>query len=139
MQTQLKERLTGAALLVLIVVLLVPEMFRGHPAPAPPSASSALDGPPVRSYTIDLRDNDAAQPLPAGAPLSASAPQNASAPAATEAPTVAPPVAPLVAPPASTPAPVEARKPEDTPKPAVTKPRSCDSRLTPRKKCQNPV
>jgi DedD protein len=112
LQTHLKERLTGAALLVLIVVLLVPEMFRGHPTPTPQTASSALEGPPVRSYTIDLRDNAAAQPLPAGAPLSASPPQSASAPAATEAPPVAPPApavskaqpaAPSVAaPPAST-------------------------------------
>ncbi|HMI36269.1 MAG TPA: hypothetical protein VK505_01475, partial [Steroidobacteraceae bacterium] len=91
MQTHLKERLTGAALLVLIVALLVPEMFRGHPTATPQSTSSALDGPPVRSYTIDLRDNEAAQPLPGGAPLSASPAQSASAPAATEGSAVAPP------------------------------------------------
>ncbi|HKC17066.1 MAG TPA: SPOR domain-containing protein [Steroidobacteraceae bacterium] len=115
MQTHLKERLTGAALLVLIVVLLVPEMFRGRPAPTPQSTSSALDGPPVRSYTIDLRDNEAAQPLPGGAPLSVSPAQSASAPAATEGSAVAPPVpaaataasaprAAAVTPPAATPA-----------------------------------
>jgi DedD protein len=91
LQTHLKERLTGAALLVLIVALLVPEMFRGHPTATPQSTSSALDGPPVRSYTIDLRDNEAAQPLPGGAPLSASPAQSASAPAATEGSAVAPP------------------------------------------------
>ena len=116
MQTHLKERLTGAVLLVVIVVLLVPEMFRGHPASAPQGALSALDGPPLRSYTIDLRDNAAAQPLSAGAPLSASAPQNANAPAATETPPVAPP--------APAPALVEARQPEDAPKPVVTPPAS---------------
>ncbi|HLQ12648.1 MAG TPA: SPOR domain-containing protein [Steroidobacteraceae bacterium] len=116
MQTHLKERLTGAVLLVVIVVLLVPAMFRGHPAPASQSAGSALDGPPERTYNIDLRDNDGAQPLPAGAPLSASAAQTASVPAATETPALAPP--------AAAPAPVEARQPEEAPRPVVTPPAS---------------
>jgi len=30
LQDQLKERLTGAAILVVVVVLAVPEMFRGR-------------------------------------------------------------------------------------------------------------
>jgi cell division septation protein DedD len=114
LQTHLKERLTGAALLVLIVVLLVPEMFRGHPTPTPQSTSSALDGPPVRSYTIDLRDNEAAQPLPGGAPLSASPPQSASAPGATEASAEAPPV-PAAASAASAPRPAAATSPAAAP------------------------
>ena len=114
MQTHLKERLTGAALLVLIVAVLVPEMFRGHPTSTPQNSSSALDGPPVRSYTIDLRDNDAARPLPGGAPLSASAPQSASVPAATAAPAVAPP-APATAAPVMAPRPAAVTPPAATP------------------------
>ena len=105
----LKERLTGAALLVVIVVLLVPEMFRGRLASAPQSASAAPEGPPVRSYNIDLRDNDAARPLPAGAPLTAGAPLNAGAsptagtPSATQAPPAAPAAAAAATPAAVTP------------------------------------
>jgi DedD protein len=122
LQTQLKERLTGAALLVLIVVLLVPEMFRGRPASAPRTASSALEGPPVRSYTIDLRDNDAAQPLPSGAPLSATTPQSAGATPPTEAP-------PVVAPAAAATGPAVSGKSADVPQsaaplPAAIKPQS---------------
>ncbi len=55
MEQRVKERLTGAVLLVGVVVLLVPELFRGERGssakithPADPAA------PPVQSYTIDL-------------------------------------------------------------------------------------
>ncbi|HEY3809337.1 MAG TPA: SPOR domain-containing protein [Steroidobacteraceae bacterium] len=54
METRLKQRLTGAAILVALVVLLVPEMFRGQHAPVATSASSGGEGPPMRSYFIDL-------------------------------------------------------------------------------------
>jgi cell division septation protein DedD len=73
LQQQLKERLTGAAILVLVVVLLVPEMFRGRPAAGSDSRIGAADGAPMRSYTIDLRDSPTAQP-PAVAPPAVSAP-----------------------------------------------------------------
>ena len=111
LQTHLKERLTGAALLVVIVVLLVPEMFRGRPASAPQAASAAPEGPPVRSYIIDLRDNGVAQPLPAGAPL------------ATQASPAAPPVAAVTGPPAAEtpatmPATMPARVAKSSPAPA---------------------
>ena len=89
LQTHLKERLTGAALLVVIVVLLVPEMFRGRTASAPAPASAAPEGAPVRSYTIDLRDNDVAQPLPAGAPSTAGTDLSAAMPSSTAAPPAA--------------------------------------------------
>ena len=97
LQTHLKERLTGAALLVLIVVLLVPEMFRGRPTSAPQPASAAPEGPPVRSYTIDLRDNDGARPLPAGAPLSAGTPLTAGTAGSTDTPPASPSAASPVA------------------------------------------
>ncbi len=67
MQQHLKERLTGAAILVLVVVLLVPEMFRGRPGAGSDSRAGAADGAPMRSYTIDLRDSPTARP-PAVAP-----------------------------------------------------------------------
>jgi DedD protein len=56
METRLKQRLTGAAILVALVVMLVPEMFHGQRGDVPASASSSGEGPPVRSYTIDLSD-----------------------------------------------------------------------------------
>jgi cell division septation protein DedD len=62
LQDQLKERLTGAAILVVVVVLAVPEMFHGRPAapdgPAAPGAAAI----PLRTYTMDLRSDPAAQP-----------------------------------------------------------------------------
>jgi len=56
-----KERLTGAIILVVLIVLLVPELLSGpsRPAPAPQAAapsSSSTEDPPLRSYTIDLAD-----------------------------------------------------------------------------------
>jgi DedD protein len=56
-----KERLTGAIILVVLIVLLVPELLSGpsRPAPAPQAAASSpssSEDPPLRSYTIDLAD-----------------------------------------------------------------------------------
>jgi len=51
MENRLKERLTGAAILVALIVLIVPEIFegrRGGTAASPPSAAVP------RSYTINL-------------------------------------------------------------------------------------
>lgn len=100
MDERIKERLTGAAILVVIVVLLVPEMFRGERV-APPSTIKTEPGtPPLRSYTIELDGMSAAGTAP---------------PASGEPPaSVAPPVAPapslpqpaIAAAPAARPAPV---------------------------------
>ena len=89
METRLKERLTGAAILVALIVMLVPEMFRGQGGGDATSASSgAGDGPPVRSYTIDLSNNPShntplqstpATTVPVAAPASSSLPQAAEA------------------------------------------------------------
>ncbi|HTW75681.1 MAG TPA: hypothetical protein VMD56_12250, partial [Steroidobacteraceae bacterium] len=101
MENRLKERLTGAAILVALIVLIVPEMFRSAPpAPAltlrPPSGG---EGPPVRSYTIELNAHGAsAAPMqlsgpPAGseaAPAQARAPVQAKAQAQAQAPAEAP-------------------------------------------------
>jgi DedD protein len=69
LQDHLKQRLTGAAILVIVVVLLVPELFRGPPSATLKPGTSAAAGPPVRSYTIDLRDTATAQPPGASTPL----------------------------------------------------------------------
>ena len=89
MQDHLKERLTGAAILVIVVVLLVPELFRGTPTANLKQGAGATAGPPVRSYTIDLRDTAAAQPPGASAPVIAT-PASAAANAPTNAVTTTP-------------------------------------------------
>jgi DedD protein len=55
-----KERLTGAIILVVLIVLLVPELLSGpkHPATqAPAAAASSPEEVPLRSYTINLADD----------------------------------------------------------------------------------
>jgi DedD protein len=58
MENRLKERLTGAAILVALIVLLVPEMFHGQRSDVAANAGSG-EGAPVRSYTIDLSNGPA--------------------------------------------------------------------------------
>lgn len=93
MESRLKERLTGAAILVALIVLLVPEMFRGQRSEETAPASSG-EGPPLRSYTIDLtNDPSSRQPLQPTAPATAhdagqAAPAAASSAPSTPAPAV---------------------------------------------------
>ena len=91
MQDHLKERLTGAFILVAIVVLLVPEMFRGRPTVNIDRGSSSLEGPPLRSYTIDLRDTAAAQPPAQTVPAASPATVPTVAPAAAVVTSASPP------------------------------------------------
>jgi DedD protein len=77
MDHRLKERLTGAVILVALIVLLVPEMFHGQGSDITASPGNSAEGPPLRSYTIDLSAGAART-----APLQSSAP--AIAPAADE-------------------------------------------------------
>ena len=95
MQDHLKERLTGAAILIAVVVLLVPELFHGRP-PADNANVGSAAGPPVRSVTIDLGDGAATRPLTENSPAA----QPAEAPAATT-PTLTPTPAPAGAAPST--------------------------------------
>ncbi|HEV7633653.1 MAG TPA: SPOR domain-containing protein [Steroidobacteraceae bacterium] len=83
MDNRIKERLTGALILVALLVILVPEMLSGPEtstaAGDAPPARPATEGPPLRSYTLDL--DAAADKNPAGQ----SALNAQSASAATEA------------------------------------------------------
>jgi DedD protein len=100
MENRLKERLTGAAILVALIVLVVPELFRGQRDTPPGGAHSAADGPAVHSYVIDLKDTAAHDAAAAPA-------QAATTPATTSAssqPAVfAPPPPPAAAVPAAAP------------------------------------
>jgi cell division septation protein DedD len=70
MENRLKERLTGAAILVALIVLVVPEMFHGQRNESSGPVGGASEGPPIRSYTIDLGGNARRDtPLQAAAPL----------------------------------------------------------------------
>jgi cell division septation protein DedD len=89
-----------------VVVLLMPEMFRGRPAGVADRGVAGSEGAPLRTYNIDLRDSPAALPPAVAAQgaiaAQAGAPAQAAVvpPAAVEpAPAVAPATA--VAPPAA--------------------------------------
>src|SRR5579863_6017271 len=75
MENRLKQRLTGAAILVALIVMLVTEMFHGQRGNLAAVTGSSGEGPPVRSYTIDLSNSPSRggplQSTPVGAPSGA--------------------------------------------------------------------
>jgi len=79
LDVRVKERLTGAIILVAVLVLLVPELLtgRGHSASSGQAPANSEAGQ-TRSYTIDLADSSASKPVTAAATTPAGA-----APAAT--------------------------------------------------------
>ena len=87
MQDHLRDRLTGAAIVVVVVVLLVPELFHGRPATDSGTGTTPAAGPPVRSYTIDLRDSAGGQQPAVASPVVPTAPGAATGGSATPAPT----------------------------------------------------
>ena len=115
----MKERLTGAIILVALIVLLVPELLTGpvRSAPRVAAAASSAEEPPLRSYTINLADDAHPRTTLASGPE-----QPTPVPASAQvADTPAPPPPAAQAPPLSAPAPVAAAKPAVA-KPAATKP-----------------
>jgi DedD protein len=100
-----KERLTGAIILVALIVLLVPELLSGpiRSAPRTVAMASSVEEPPLRSYTIHLADDarsrvaappttQPAQPAPLtdGTPVGASAATGGASPATAAPSAVAP-------------------------------------------------
>jgi cell division septation protein DedD len=65
-----KERLTGAIIVVALLVLLVPELLTG-PESRQPANPAGADGAQLRSYTIDLQSDASGQPPPPTAPATA--------------------------------------------------------------------
>jgi DedD protein len=113
-----KERLTGAIILVALIVLLVPELLSGPVRSAPRTAavaSSSAEEPPLRSYTINLADDS----HPRGTASQASGPQQPAPLASAAAPT-----ADGSATPAATPAPQSAphNAPRESPREAPETP-----------------
>lgn len=128
----MKERLTGAFILVALIVLLVPEVLTGPIRSAPRAVATSAGEPPLRSYTINLGDEAhskpaeaqaAETPSPAPVPLPATAaaasaqesvpaatPPPAEAPAAASEPFAAPAPAPAAAHPKPAAAPARVAK-----------------------------
>jgi DedD protein len=99
LEQQAKERLTGGAILVVLLVLLVPELLTG-PHPVLPPVAAQPDQAPLRSYTMDLGESPRTNSGPVTA--STTAPQ-ASEPAQVSAPRAAAGSAPPAVPPTTTP------------------------------------
>ncbi len=95
MDIHLKQRLTGAVILVLIAVLLVPELLTGPDSPPAPDVAEPgiSDASGMRSYEIDISD----APPPTAAPLPPPARVAAPAPVVESAPPPPPPPAPAPA------------------------------------------
>ena len=131
MQEHLKIRLTGAIILVIVVVMLVPEMFRGRPPGGATRGGAMVDELPLRSYTIDLRNNAGPQsgtaasiPGPVAAGVAAGAAVTVPASTAVTLPTATvPPVTMPTAAPAPAPAPASASAPTPTAAAAVPAPK----------------
>jgi DedD protein len=125
LESRVKERLTGAVILVALIVLLVPELLSGPGVTARPTRATDKDGAPMRSYTIDLAENGGAarsaptessgtaelQPMPA---QDDSAESDVGEPAQVQPD--APEPAPQPAPVAPTPAVVAAEQPQPAPR-----------------------
>src|SRR5258708_18449241 len=73
MDRRVKERLVGASILVVLILLIVPELLSGPPgpAPAPVGARLPVSAPePVRNVTVDLATSKAPEPPEAEAAAS---------------------------------------------------------------------
>ena len=68
MERRVKERLVGASILVVLIVLIVPELLSG-PATAPVGTKLPMSAPePVRNVTVDLATAKPPVPEPATTP-----------------------------------------------------------------------
>lgn len=101
LEPHVRERLTGAVVLVALVVLLVPELFTGSRRVHAPLLEAASEAGPTRSYTIEL-GADEGRRLP-----TATSPPVATAGEAVPTAAVPAPAAPVQAPPAAAPTPPE--------------------------------
>jgi DedD protein len=111
MDRRVKERLIGASILVVLIVLIVPELLSG-PAPVREGSRLPVSTPePIRNVTVDLATRQA--PLPDPGPAAASATVPTEPPAASTATPAQSPGVPPATPAAESPAPAEA-----TPAPA---------------------
>lgn len=126
MDRRVKERLIGASILVILVVLVVPELLSGPKSAAPqlalPAAASAsAAAEPNRTVTVDLSTSKSAAPAEpddsSGQPASAAAAPTApaaSAASADQGPPAVPAPAAVAAPKPAHPTAVESAAPPPT-------------------------
>jgi DedD protein len=87
MDRRVKERLVGASILAVLIVLVVPELLSG-PVPVPATSGLPVSTPePVRNVTVDLATSKPPEPSPVDAPAASGA--MASSAAASDAPPAA--------------------------------------------------
>lgn len=127
METQVKERLTGAVILVALIVLLVPELLTGGPGSASPpqaDAGEAATEPATRTVRIDLVDGGVrqSQPVEAGDLSARALPKPASDPEAGAAKASEPVAAKVEGGAESAAKPAAAPPIAEKPVPAVVKP-----------------
>jgi DedD protein len=121
LDTLVKERLTGAIILVALIVVLVPELLNGpiRPAARVHGPATPAEEPPLRSYTINLADEPRggsgafATQQPAGSSPPAPAPEPAAAVRAAPSTTASAPTTAAVRP-----TPAASVSPPPTPAPA---------------------
>ncbi|HMA10345.1 MAG TPA: SPOR domain-containing protein [Steroidobacteraceae bacterium] len=114
MEGPLKERLTGALIVVAVLVIVVPEMLSGPGKPPAAGNGGGDAGPPVRTYSLELGTSAAARTQD----QSALTPQSAE-----------PAVQPLQTPPPA--APVQAGTPAAQPPQAESAPPAADVKPAP--------
>jgi DedD protein len=125
LDTALKHRLTGAVILVLLAVLLLPELLTGSGRSARPASQSSTDvAGGERRLDIDLTESARTAPAPAAAADSAP-PVTLPVPAVTEPPPSVAPADPSPADPAPA-NPVAAEVSPPPPQPASTEPASTE-------------
>ncbi|MEY4763241.1 MAG: hypothetical protein RLZZ200_3098 [Pseudomonadota bacterium] len=144
METRIKERLTGALILVALMVIVVPEFLSGHSprraAEAVPAARPASEGPPLVTYQMPL-DGSAEQPTGQAAlnvqsmqssdrlPAPTAAPAPAPAPVTAESRVMTPPPsAPVESPPVPEAEPVSPPAVKKTPPKPEAKPVAADKK-----------
>ncbi|HEY4873696.1 MAG TPA: SPOR domain-containing protein [Steroidobacteraceae bacterium] len=118
---QAKDRLTGAVILVVLLVLVVPELLSGPERKVAAATAERSDEPPLRSYTVDLGDDAHTRRAPASDPATAAAPLGAAPAAAVTTPAASAPMAVAAVPPVHAPTPVTA-PPVATTRPAAAAP-----------------
>ncbi len=75
MDRRVKERLVGASILVVLIVLIVPELLSGPKAPSPTAPRLPVSAPePVRNVTVDLATSKPPAQDPSDAATSAAVP-----------------------------------------------------------------
>jgi DedD protein len=106
MDRRVKERLVGASILVVLIVLVAPELLSGPP-PGPPLKPSVSAPEPVRNVVVDLAAGQAPEPVSEPADTETHGASEAHGVSETHGDAASAAAEPAQAPPRQAPAPVE--------------------------------